>query len=100
VSEHLKAYLSAYAAWVDAGAPDGEPFDRCIGLCTNILNWEGRPPGLVAGLKAAFKADGLDKRYPFGGEDQYDAAADNNEQHLNEQRLAWVRSKIAQYEVV
>ncbi|WP_144156513.1 hypothetical protein [Paraburkholderia sp. BCC1885] len=101
MSDHLKAFLSEYLEWVDCGALNEEPFDRYVGLCTNFVFWDGYP-GVEAlkELKKAFADDGLDKAYPFGGCHMYDNEQDGGVLHLNIARIAWVRSKVAQFEVV
>lgn len=104
MSEHLKAFLSAYIEWVDAGAVEGDLFERFCGLCSNF-KWHMRSQGVsefdseseVASLKNLFKSEGLDEDYPFGGQDVYADEGLNDTAHLNEARIAWVRSKVAQF---
>lgn len=107
MSEHLKAFLTAWIEWVDAGAVNENPFSRAMGLCCNFedhlladgFTWQTAEVEVDA-LKALFATDKLDPLYPFGGENLYCIELEKNKQHLNEKRLAWVRSKVAQYEVI
>lgn len=104
MSEQLKAFLAAYLAWVDAGAPHKEPFSRRYGLCSNLYDWslrldyDGRE-ALEKELDQLFALEGLDECHPFGG-DKYLEARESETQHLNMDRINWVRLKVAQYEVV
>lgn len=104
MSEHLKAFLTAWIEWVDAGAPEGDPFSRHEGLCLNVFDCPAIEPigrGRVCrALEDQFAHDGLDGNHPFGGHAQYTAERQNAAHHLNPARIAWVRSKVAQYEVV
>ena len=107
MSEHLKAFLSAWLDWVDIGAPDETPYSRGTGLCSNFetylfgfdYSWQ-EAESEVDGLTSIFRSEGLDKWYPFGGEDEYCRALCEDEQHLNESRIQWVRAKVSQFEVV
>jgi hypothetical protein len=103
MSDNLKAFLAAYIEWVEAGAGESDVFDRFAGLCSNF-RWhmadmhvpECESEAEVNDLKHLFSAEGLDEEYPFGGQDQYLYEADAETAHLNEARLSWVRSKVAQ----
>lgn len=100
MSEHLKAFLVTWLAWADTGAPDCEPFSRHFGLCSNLSIIWSKPfdgderAALEHGLDAMFEADDLDMCHPFGF-DEYYKARESDTQHLDEARIAWVRSKIA-----
>ncbi|MDI9686588.1 hypothetical protein [Burkholderia cenocepacia] len=95
MSKLMREFLSAYLEWVEAGAPQSDPFERELGLCSNA----DRYPGVVAigeldhELGQLFARSGLNEVYPFG-EARYweDFAAEA--QHLNEQRLAWIREQL------
>jgi hypothetical protein len=105
VSELLKKFLAEWLEWAEGGAEDCKPFDRSIGLCTSYHDWLFRRSGFEEvgarkQLEFLFISDGLDKSYPFGGEEEYWDALEHDRQHLNPQRLAWVRSKVKQYETV
>jgi hypothetical protein len=101
MSEHLKAFLSAYLEWIEHGAPQKLPFSRRYGLCSNLTDW-ARPLdieeriALEKALDRMFSADGLDQCHPFGADEYFEAREDET-QHLNEARIAWVRSKVAQF---
>lgn len=107
MSESLKEFLSAWIQWVDAGAPNRNPFERNLGLCVNFEYYleeigvtEGDADGEVYGLTDVFGADRLNRAYPFGGGELFYEESGADAMHLNEQRIAWVRSKVAQFEVV
>jgi hypothetical protein len=106
MSDHLKAFLTAWVEWVDAGSVQDQPFSRAVGLCCNFEDWLMvehdftwmKAEYEVDALKNRFSSDGLDRFYPFGGKDLYCVQLEHAEQHLNEARIAWVRSKVAQHE--
>lgn len=101
MSDHLKAFLSAWLEWVEAGAPDQKPFSRRWGLCSNLIDWsrhldtEERAE-LEKVLDRMFSEDGLSQCHPFGEVEYFEARA-RYEQHLNAARIAWVRSKVEQH---
>jgi len=103
MSALLREFLAAWLEWVESGAPESDVFERFVGLCSN-LRWYMRNEGAsgfddeseVASLRDIFKSEGLDEDYPFGGPDVYYEEAYDDTSHLNEQRLAWVRSKVGQ----
>jgi len=99
MSEHLKNFLSAYLEWVDAGAQDGKPFSRRVGLCSNF-RCSAFCEFDIDEIKRVCMADGLDENYPFGGEDQYGVEQSGYTMYLNPARIQWVRSKVAQFETV
>lgn len=91
----LEGYLADWLAWVENGAPQFEPYSRGYGLCSNTDYYSEAESGnaLIDALGAAFDEDDLDRDYPFGRK-AYDNASDNDTMHLDEDRLAWVRSKL------
>jgi hypothetical protein len=94
MSDHLKAFLSAYVAWVDAGAPQEKPFSRRYGLCSNLTYWALHlgpidRHALEEEMDEMFDADGLDRCHPFGV-DEYFKARNAYKQHLDAKRIAWV----------
>ena len=91
----LKEFYQAYAAWLDAGAPSLEPFNRSSGLCANIVIFTDEPRELLREMKSQFKAAGLDSGYPFGCEGVYYMQCRNATQHLNPERIEWVRKHAA-----
>lgn len=84
----LKDFYQTYAAWLDAGAPDGKPFYRHLGLCAAATNYG---PGIRWEVKKQFIAAGMDPLYPFGGEYAFETEYDNATAHLNPERIEWVR---------
>ena len=87
----LKEFYQAYAAWLDAGAPDNKPFSRAVGLCANLTRFADAPDDLRREMIGQFKAAGLDSRYPFGSEVGYYIFYIFAKQHLNPKRIEWVR---------
>lgn len=86
----LRAYLADYLAWVERGAPEGEPYRRNHGLCYNTQwcpDYDVNYDMMQDALAAAWPVDFL---YPFEGEynDHW------NEYHLNDARLAFVRANL------
>lgn len=98
MSEELKAFYIAYRDWLDAGAPNYEPFARHDGLCSNIGRlYKVEKPGdttlrrrLRDELSAQFRAARLDSTFPFG-ERSYHMRHDKDSQHLHKPRVKWVR---------
>lgn len=88
----LKAFYQAYAAWLDAGAPHLEPFSRGVGLCNNLRHFTDDWKPLRTEMAAQFEAAGLDPKYPFGGEADYDERLIDERQHMNPERIEWVRN--------
>lgn len=84
------AFLKDWLAWVERGAPEGEPYSRADGLCANAFHWSGDHRALYRDLRATFKAD----VHPFGQPD-YLARMLADTQHECPKRLAWVREQIA-----
>lgn len=100
----LTEFCSDYAAWLDAGAPEGAPFSRSQGLTFNFEHWLATVKDLApeqsyrakdAQLGAAFVEEGLNWEHPFH-EDPESAAeeAQAGLAHTNEARNAWVRAHI------
>lgn len=96
MSEELKAFYKAYAAWLDAGAVNNGVFTRCTGLCFALQKWAGDKGHNICALhlelKSQFFNSRLDSGYPFNhGEHNYDVECDDETIHLNLARIAWVR---------
>lgn len=87
----LQQFYNAYAAWLDAGAPDGQPFTRHTGLCINLYDWSDCDDQLTWELENHFNEGQLDVNYPFNedGED-YRMETQRDECHLNPKRIQWV----------
>lgn len=114
MSDDLKAFLTAWLAWAEAGAPDSNRhtranlcrFDAECGLCSNTYNFEEAALGIDSRdtgkledeLHELLCEDNLSIGYPFGGDERYNYEANNLIHHKNEARLAWVRSKLSQPE--
>ena len=103
MSDHLKAFLSAWIEWVDAGAPNHNPFDRRLGLCVSFEYYlekigvaEGDADDEIYGLTDVFGADRLSRAYPFGGGELFYEESGADAMHLNPARISWVRQKVSQ----
>ncbi|RQU14211.1 hypothetical protein DF152_17255 [Burkholderia cenocepacia] len=98
MSKEMREYLAAYLAWVEAGAPDGSPFRRAWGLCSNVDLFgfaDSEAYARVAvELSESFVSSGVDPDYPFGGFSVYWDDSERGRHHENEQRLAWIREQL------
>ena len=102
ISEQLYAFLKAWLNWAENGAKNGYPFGRSVGLCRSAVsyagdNFGGIMGGLMGELMSIWEEEHLDHCYPFG-EEEYRASRLKNSQHKDPNRLAWVKSKIKEYE--
>lgn len=102
MSRLLRGFLTAWIGWVDSGAPKFKPFNRGEGLCYSYNRWmknldmcTSDREGALSELHDGFDESGSNRLYPFGGEDQYDGECEADRMHENEDRLAWVRAKLA-----
>jgi hypothetical protein len=87
----LKDFYQAYAAWIEAGAPNGSPFSRSAGLCYNLQLFTEDYSALLYEMSSQFKSEGLDKHYPFNiGEEDYQYSSKKRNQYLNSRRIEWV----------
>lgn len=92
MSPLLRAFLSDWLAWAEAGAPDDDRLARHWGLCGNAIK-----NGVRRHLERLLETDFPDNAsFPFGGSTVYHRDAYRREHHLNEERLAWVRAKLAE----
>ena len=87
----LQAFYQAYAAWLDAGAPNGQPFYRSSGLCSNLTRFTDDWEPLLNAMIDQFKEAGLDHEYPFNGEESYYTHCQYGTQYVNPYRVEWVR---------
>jgi len=110
MSPHLYQFYVAYAAWVDANAPDNGVFTGRDGLCDNLHYYTNgtynigpiglddfKPSGrYVSEMRTAFMKAGLDRLYPFNpwGESEYADECNRAAAHFNPRRIAWVREQI------
>lgn len=85
----LKEFYQAYAAWLDAGAPEDQPFSRAFGLCDNLCDKGFHD--LWRELKGQLKSEGYDPAYPFGGSEVFENETDDLTFHLNPERIKWVK---------
>lgn len=91
MSPNLTRFLRSWITWAEADAPDGAPYYRANGLCTNCYGDFGVET--EDELIELFVSQGLCMSYPFGRQayvQDMDAAA----QHLHPPRLAWVRKQL------
>ena len=99
MSDNLKEFYRAYKAWLDAGAPDSNPFCRDVGLCANMGLWcldkesidEAR---LYDEMCRQFHLACRSTAYPFG-ENEYRIGRLSDSQHLNPARIKWVEEHAA-----
>ncbi|MFM2472398.1 hypothetical protein [Burkholderia cenocepacia] len=97
MSKEMREFLDAYLAWVEAGAPQGKPFERSYGLCSNIANHVASFSAFTqidSELPELFAASGLEPNYPFGGFAVYWDDHHNGAHHRNPSRIAWVREQL------
>lgn len=88
----LKTFLTDWLAWTERGAPEGDPYTRRYGLCHNAKVFDSRTRVSMWGLlDTQFDEDAA--TFPFG-EDAYRAARTAKTQHLDPNRLAWVRAQL------
>lgn len=90
ISPELRAFLAEWLDWAENGAPPHDAFSKSAGLCSCALWWEGSLSAREDLL--AFFGDDC---YPFGGKHAYYDAVHLCTQHLDPNRLAWVRATLA-----
>lgn len=98
ISRALHAFLTDWLAWVDAGAPEPHHcFTRSAGLCRSALWWGGTNHTTEYDAYGA-REDLLDlfgeNGHPFGRAEFFEASRLRT-QHLDPNRLAWVRAVLA-----
>ena len=91
-SPELTKFYRDYLDWVDRGAPWDAPFDPSCGLCTNCSNHYEE--SVYEEMVQQFIDAGLHKTWPFG-ERAYEYYSDKDTMHLDERRIAWVRSHLS-----
>lgn len=82
LSHDTRAFLRDWLDWVDQGAPEGNPYSRLFGLCSNSVIYS---KAAAFGLYQAFNTI-----YPFGAIDYYDRKRDAT-MHECPKRLAFAR---------
>ena len=86
-------FLKDYYAWLQAGAPDNEPFSRKVGLCSNINEKYGFDAKLT--LRRTLRDTMKDAVYPFNKNgNEYNDEVENQTMHLNPKRIEWVKKMI------
>lgn len=105
----LLAFFKEWLAWAESPDADSDNhlvFNNGIGLCGNLENWlddlehensDTMYQISVDALAMQFVTAGLCKYYPFG-EAAYDHHMVADTMHKDENRLAWVRARIADME--
>ena len=93
--EELKNFYKAYAAWLNAGAPDYKPFSRHEGLCYALRMYaedQGFKPLLRVSLREELDDQFNMKPYPFNiDRSHYARECLAGEVHRNLVRVDWVR---------
>lgn len=103
--DKLAEFYEAYSDWIDAGAPESEPFSRRVGLCGSLCShlaskgcrFPVRDMALQL-MKSQFIKAGLSRDYPFNNADNsYCLESINGEIHTNKNRIAWVKREWRHY---
>lgn len=102
----IKLFLQVYSQWVFEGAQETKHIKNRYGLCVALTEFCTRMGIDAAGKRMVysdlyhmFKDDGLNADYPFnigGGDFRQEAYA--GKIYENEKRVAWVKSKIPDFE--
>lgn len=101
----LAEFYNAYSDWIDAGAHDGEPFSRRVGLCASLceylreegIRFKEREMALLL-MKSQFIKAGLNRDYPFNNkENLYCIESIHGRIHTNIDRIAWVKMEWKHY---
>lgn len=101
----LAEFYEAYSDWIDAGAPESEPFSRRVGLCASLclyLKGKGCNPRerevALFLMKSQFTKAGLSRNYPFNNADNsYYVEGIDGKIHANKNRIAWVKREWQNY---
>lgn len=101
----LAEFYEAYSDWIDAGAPESEPFSRRVGLCGSLCShlaskgcrFPERDMALQL-MKSQFIKAGLSRDYPFNNADNpYCLESIDAAIHTNKNRIAWVKKEWQHY---
>lgn len=101
----LAEFYEEYSDWIDAGAPESEPFSRRVGLCGSLCSYLAskgcrfpvRDMALQL-MKSQFIKAGLIRDYPFNNADNsYYVECVNGTIHTNKNRIAWVKREWQHY---
>lgn len=95
-SPDLLAFYKAWLAWAEKDAPHLNVFSQSHGLCSN-LDLFCEHSGPIDEMNVQFTSAGLDNFHPFG---YYDYVHHRicATMHLDPNRLAWVKARIADME--
>lgn len=101
----LADFYKAYSDWIDAGATEGKPFSRHVGLCGSIflyLAMKGYPIKdrkiTLEMMRTQFVNACLDREYPFNNQkNSYRMESINGLIHTNKSRVAWVKMEWQHY---
>lgn len=101
----LAEFYEAYSDWIDAGAQEGDPFSRRVGLCASLclhLKGKGCNPRerevALFLMKSQFTKAGLSRDYPFNNADNsYYVEGIDGKIHTNKNRIAWVKREWRNY---
>jgi len=93
IDRALHAFLTDWLTWAEAGAPDHPVFFPEAGLCSNA-RWWGEEHGIGIDMDLAFMDIFGGESYQFGCKAFYERSR-NRTQHLDPNRLAWVRAVLA-----
>lgn len=101
----LSDFYKTYSDWIDAGAPESEPFSRRIGLCGSLcLYLTSKGCGFPVRdmtlqlMKSQFIKAGLSRDYPFNNADNsYHLESINCKIHTNKNRIEWVKKEWQHY---
>ena len=102
MSEELLTFYRTYLAWLEAGAPEGEPFTRCTGLCTNLYDFydmgeSERYEPVLDEMHEQFYLKDLVMVLPFNSNfGKYTLEAEKGRCHLNVDRVNWVKERVAE----
>lgn len=85
-----RQFLKEWLEWAENGAPEHPVFDRSDGLCRSAAEYDDlNNTDTHSDLRKAFDGESC----PFG-DDEYWRCAIARTQHLDPNRLAWVRANI------
>lgn len=89
MSEELQSFFDAYANWLNAGAPERQPFSRARGLCGNLRLNRFESLDIFAATDTELSNMFNAVLYPFG-EESYCLGILKGTLHLCPKRRAFV----------
>lgn len=93
MSPTLKQFLTEWYNWTLAGAEDHLTFSQDMALCDSLYEWLSEKDEDLGSRMELAEALGSNP-YPFGGMDAFVLEGENYTAHLNERRLAWVKTQL------